>query len=178
MCASTPTTHSPMWYINMGLQFYSLDRRLIIYGQVINNKKGNKMSIKKSEKDKTIISRDVVKIISKREQIPFDMVQAVFNCFYELVEFATSKGYHVCIPSSLGKIKLRKNPIIKKGYERKIGLDISNNLEDNEYYKIVEKSDGTYVQYIKDTEQTYSPYIKISKALVNRIKEESKQWQE
>lgn len=136
------------------------------------------MSIKKSEKDKTIISRDVVRIISKREQIPFDMVQAVFNCFYELIEFATSKGYNICIPSSLGKIKLRKNQIIKKGFERKIGLDINSNLEDNEYYKVEKRSDGTYIKYIKDTEQTYSPYVKLSKALVNRVKEESKQWQE
>lgn len=141
------------------------------------------MSIKKDERDRTIVGKNVIRIISQREQLPIQEVQNVFNCFYELLEMAMSDGYIVYMPCGLGKFKFSKTRCMKVGSILKIHPKMVEfalkKAKDDEYSEIFSDEDGNYYKrYIKEKEPSFTPKFIMSKALRNRVKERSKQWQE
>lgn len=139
------------------------------------------MSISNKDRVRTIIGRDVIRLISQREQIPISTVQSVFNCFYEIVEMGLSRGYIITIPAGLGKFVLRKSRIMKKGRIQKIQesmLDgvLRNQNKDKTREVFQDENGDYYYRYLKDSKASLSPTVKISRALKGRIMEETSKW--
>lgn len=135
------------------------------------------MSIRKEERDITLTGREVCRIISMREQVDFDDVQAVFSCLADLIDMACSDGYNLSLPNSIGKICLKKTTFFRKGTEKRLPEKIGKSaLEKNdtgdEMKEFYQKKDGTYwVRFLKDPPPSYTPILRFSRALRDRIKE-------
>lgn len=142
------------------------------------------MSIRKEERDMTITSREVCRIISMREQVDFDDVQAVFTCLADLIDMACSRGYNLSLPAYIGKICLKETQFNMAGTERRlpgfIGKSaLEKNDTENGIKEFFQKKDGTYwVRFLKNPPPSCTPILRFSRALRDRVKEALKNKQD
>lgn len=140
-------------------------------------KKTNSTNKFKTQKNKLIKSRELYRIIAMSQDIPQEEVKDVISALVEVIFMASTRGYEISIPN-LGFFTYVDKVGKKKGELQYVTDVFAERTKDDEQKRIIEVDGKKYIEYIEDQDNYRLPHFTFYRSMKDKVKEESKKWQE